>query len=717
MKSSRPSQPKYFSPRGLEPTSEQLSIQTAAKQIILIDANAGAAKTTTLALRIAESLARGTSPESILVLVFTQAAREVMRERLLEIGTAFSLVKRLRIDTFEGFSQGVLLQLEGVEIPCLEHEEDLRAHVVEAIGYVSEKHSGTFALEIATHNHAIDEFLKIQLRMKARMDVYRFDFEGLDAEEIATLLGVTLTHYLLFCEYERIRGGNSDDEVRFRGVFDATYDLTRMLAASPERISAIPNYRMIIADELHDLSEATFRLLSMLVQRNRTLFCGAGDKDQVIYSWSGADHQFLRHRFEETFPKLDRYLLTRTFRHGPQLSESMAAFKSKKNESGLPIETAIHVLHYESGYAGTCAEQAVAALRKWQEDGGSIGATAILLRDSHQSIYLENALIKAQIGYKPVGMKGYLQRREVMMLRGMMAIALKNLDSVKVLEHRKMIVEALSIFAELPLTQKELQRAQDTISENPGFLEWFFTEQIQNRASENRRRTILSAVDFLKSVNADDLAGDVLQRLFEIMKLDDVAKRIYVDPREAEDVAKSISGFMAVCRDSGMNLGRFSNWIGELEERTTHAKPRNSLTLACLDSVKGREYDHVIIPFLEEGEFPSATGELWEEENRFYVAATRTIRRLTLLAPIDANLRSRFIARMQIEKSVKDGNKLLEKMQSGNTVAAMDRIYLVVPYGEKAIAKSLGASWDKTHKKWYITSEMDTGKFKLWLPK
>lgn len=48
---------------------------------------------------------------------------------------------------------------------------------------------------------------------------------------------------------------------------------------------------------------------------------------------------------------------------------------------------------------------------------------------------------------------------------------------------------------------------------------------------------------------------------------------------------------------------------------------------------------------------------------------------------------------------------------------APHRMTLIVPFSEKDQAKALGAKWDATVKKWYISAEMDMGKFRRWLPK
>jgi DNA helicase-2/ATP-dependent DNA helicase PcrA len=69
-----------FVPKGIVPTAEQLAIQLGRHKRVIVEANAGAAKTSTLALRLAQALARGAEPERILALTYTDAA--VLAHRL-----------------------------------------------------------------------------------------------------------------------------------------------------------------------------------------------------------------------------------------------------------------------------------------------------------------------------------------------------------------------------------------------------------------------------------------------------------------------------------------------------------------------------------------------------------------------------------------------------------------------------------------------------------
>jgi len=658
-----------FIPKRIKPTPEQLAIQTAQKRVVLIDANAGAAKTTTLALRIAESLYRGRVPEKTLALVFTQAAKLALKQRLAEIGLAAPIIRRLTIETVDDFARAILLKIEGGATKAVDSYEQLRPYALDALENVSENHAGRCALDVSTTNTAVAQFLKLQLRTKARLDFHSPDFEYNSIEENIELIGMSLTNFLWIREYERLRGSDTGD-FQFRAPFDATYDLVRMLDEDAPLRQQLPQFQVIVADELHDLNEASFRLLTMLIRRSNAFFCGAGDKDQVIYTWAGADHQFLRQRFAQEFPALQRYPLTCSYRYGPELAQAVGTLKRKVSASALARATAIDLLTYEAADAKACTRQLLAALQRWHSEGHDYGACAILLRDRDQSIRVENALFQGGIAYAFVDMHSYLASQEILMMRGLVAIARKDLHSVKSGQRRAEILEALIVFAEIPFSRTELQQAKDDVATYPELLEGFLTNQLGKSANGEKAALTLAAVEFLRDLEPSTAAGAALQHVFEVMQLGQTARRIYVDPQQARVVEKSIAGFIAVCVEAGTELGGFSRWLGAMEDGLADAKTPRKVTIACIDQVKGLEYGHVLMPYLAIDEFPRVKADPLEEENRFYVAVTRAKERLTLLTPEDPAYRSRYVAAMGIEQAMASGTRLLRKTQVRAAVAA-----------------------------------------------
>lgn len=709
--------PVRFIPQGFIPTQEQKSIQLSQHRVTLIEANAGAAKTTTLALRIGEALARSMPPEHILALVFTPEARGVMRSRLVEIGIPASVAAKIAVHTFDDFAFETLKAIEGISVPQLRLAHDLRPQALAAIENVSQTYGQTIEyLDIRTHNIAISQFLDYQLRLKATMALEENDYDT-GPQDAAERLGIPLTDYIWTLEYERLRLG-SFNEARFRGPFDATYDLARQFSEFPESKDVLPNYRLVAGDELHDMNEASFQVLEALLDKDNLYFVGAGDKDQVIHSSLGADDSYLRHRFADRQPAAVRYPLTITYRHGPHLAYAMQAFKQKPVASGLPLVTEIVQLHYPQSTPEACAAAVVEAIKKWKADRHPLEGCAILLRDRHQSVAIENALMQANIAYRPHGMQGYIQREEILFLRGMIAIALNNLATVKSAVIQKAIVEALAIFGELTLSPKDMDEAKDDIVNDPSILSTFFSGHIQRHEQDLAKVRISSAVAYMQGIDVNVPAHAVLHEICHQMDLEALAKRIYVHPHDASVVTKSVAGFIAVAQQSGMNLREFSEWTGAADAFAATKKTKGFVILECVANSKGKEFDHVILPFLENEEFPSSLNpHKEEEENLFYVGATRAKSRLTLVSPTDEQKRSPYIKRMQLASLGARANAAVDNNQAPDQPAAPTRIDLNVPYADKDDAKALGAQWDPARKVWYIKPGLDAKPFAHWFIK
>lgn len=700
-----------FFPTGFVPTEEQIRIQTSRSRTSLVIANAGAAKTTTLALRIGEALTRGLPPEDILALTFTDEARQVLQTRLVDVGIAYNTARRVNVQTVEDFAQRVLSKVEDGKPVPLPTTREQQSYALDALENVAVNHPHyADALDIRTHNTAVSQFLDNLLKLKATMMLASGDVD--DAEYTADTLGIPLTDYLWAVEYEKQRI-DVFGFVDARGFFDATYDLACLLRSGADARDILPAYRLVVCDELHDINEASFGIIEALLSVGITYFVGVGDKDQVIYSHLGADESFLQHRIAASFPDCARYPLTMTYRHGPHLAYAMEAFKRKPVDSNLPLRTEIHELTY-AGTPDACGAEVARAVLQWKQARKSLDQCAILLRDAHQSIAIENALMNAGVQYRTLTMKSYLLREEILFLRGMIAIALDDFHHVATPATREAIVDALTTFAEVPLTPQELSEAKTTLAKEPSALKHFFTGQIQRVGSPAARTRISNAVEHLRALSADAPAYVALETVRDLVDMDKLATRLYVHPYEASVVTKSVSGFIAAARTSGKTLREFSEWIGAAEAFAGARPGKNTVQMDCIVNVKGKEFEHVLLPFMDAGEFPNPLRELGEEENLFYVAATRTKSRLTLVSTQDEARRSAFIGQMQLAGTQKRADTALRRNMAA-PVQAVGHRDLRVAYANREVVKALGAQWDKTRKVWYVPSGMDLEPFREWL--
>lgn len=727
--STPPNTPR-FTPQGLIPTAEQTAIQLAQNKVVLIDANAGAAKTTTLAIRIGEALARKLPPEAILALTFTPEARDVLRQRLLDVGVPQALVARIAVLTFEDFAHEQLDPVDGDDVRVYHEARQLKEHALAAVDRAGARYAGRLdGMELNTHSIALAQFLDAQLGLKATMALSA-DLEFMGLEEISELLGVPLADYITTVEYETLRLDGGAGAV-FRGPFDATYDLACNLHEGVRLAERFLDYRLVLCDELHDLNEAAFRILDALVRRPQCFFVGAGDKDQVIHARLGASDEYLNRRFAEHYPKLARYPLTASYRHGPHLAYAMAEFKQKPVESSLPLRTEILHAHYES--AAQCAQQVVAAVKQWKADGHPLDGCAILIRDRHQSMMIENALIDADIDYRTPVMAGYLQRDEILFLRGLLAIGLKDFAAVKSAEVRGAIVDALIAFSEMKFAAKRLDNFKTQIVKDPALIgELFLIEDEAPRdgeypgyrdvASQATKRAVIDAIGWLSALDPATPAAEVLAELCERVKLVATARRIFVRPYEAGVVNKSVDGLLASAAASGLSLRDFWTAMNAREAFTRRKRDRKAVLIECVANAKGKEFDHVILPFLQVGEFPHPQQPKRDEENLFYVAATRTRARLTLISPSDAAQRSGFITQMRLAKSsaaadAAIGRNQLQAVAAKPAPAASGRHYLTASFQEKEQVKALGAQFDITRRAWYVETGKDLTVFAPWLKK
>ncbi|MYM35180.1 UvrD-helicase domain-containing protein [Duganella sp. FT94W] len=719
-----PTNPPRFTPHGLLPTAEQSAIQLAQNKVVLVDANAGAAKTTTLALRIGEALARKLAPEQILALTFTPEAREVLRRRLLEVGVPAALAQWVVVLSFDDFSAWMMDLADGDDVRQCGDPRALKGYALQAIDRTGERYAGSVdGLELHTHSVALAQFLDVQQHLKATMALDS-DVEFMDREEAAELLGVTLTDYLTTIEYETMRLDGGAGAV-FRGPFDATYDLACNLHGGARLAEQFPDYRLVLCDELHDLNEAAFRILAALIERPQCFFVGAGDKDQVIHAKLGASDAFLNRRFGERFPKLVRYPLTQTWRHGPHLAYAMAEFKQKRIESALPLRTEIVHAHYDD--AAGCAQRVVAAVRQWKADGHHYDGCAILIRDRHQSMAIENALIEADIDYRTPPMAGYLQRDEILFLRGLLAIALRDFAAVKSEQVRVAVVEALVAFSEMRFAARSMDNFKQQIQKSPDLLGELFLIEDERRdgiepgyrdvASAGTKRAVIAALGWLSGVDPATPAAAVLSELCERVQLAATARRIFVRAYDADVINKSIASLLQAAAASGQSLGEFWNAINAREAFIRRKRDRKSVLIECAANAKGKEFEHVILAFLEDGEFPHPAQPRREEENLFYVAATRARARLTLLSPTDAARRSGFIAQMRLPKSSAAADAALTRNQQTPTAAPPSRHYLNASFQEKDQVKALGAKFDIARRAWYVESDTDLAPFLTWLKK
>ena len=632
-----------YQPKHITPTDEQVAVQMSAERTLIIEANAGAAKTTTLALRMAQAWTTGMPPERCLALTYTDTACQALQAALRKIGVPAPVVARFRIASFDAFCAAMLQEPYGPPVEQIDTQEALRPYVWEAVQRIeaneSERWPEELQLPSAGDAGFIEDFLAMALWLKGTLkdDLERDD--GPATPDYAGDLGIGYTQLKVFRAYERIRRRELADEPLFRGPYDATYDLARRLLEGDTAASLRPwprNLQMLLVDEMHDMNAASFRVLRELLDSTQCQFCGVGDRDQVIYGAHGADAVFMGDAITvHTGRPVARLPLTPSHRFGRKLATKAGRLADKPYGSLAAHDTAVQLLGYDD--EAECVDLIAHQVQHWRTaTRGKMAGLAVLLRHPGQSIAIENRLLADGVPYTVSGFESYLLRPEVLLVRGLLAVATDNFDSVTEPRTREKLMRALVFFcgARIVVKGREHESQHDlladairSVTDNPLFLESFFTNQIVPNVEPAMQRRLQRALKVAKEAHGPD----TLARLLEALQIEAVVREVFVSRQRRADALANLEGLSHAAQTFGSARDYFLH-LHAAEQRQRELRSTASLVLAHIGHMKGLEFEHVLIPYLEQGAFPDPQAPVAQEKNTLYVGMTRARQQLTLLA-------------------------------------------------------------------------------------
>lgn len=636
-----------FQPTHITPSDEQVAIQLHRGRLLLVEANAGAAKTTTLALRIAQALQRGAEPQTVLALTYTAPAVAALKAQLTHIGVPRATVQRLRIQTFETFALGVLTQAEGTQTRVVTPHEQVRPYVVRAIDMAQSLPEERYPDELMTDTmpgNLVEGLLKSFDLLKGRLV-----FEHLDPEErltpgLADELGFSYLTMRAWRCYEFIRKGGHPDRPEFRFDGDGVYDLARLLlsgeiAAGDTALQL--GLSLVCVDEMHDVNRAAFTVLkAVLATHPRAGFVGVGDRDQVIHSQTGAEAAFMGRHFTAEIGQPTVLPLTQSRRFSPQLARHVGALARKPYAADAALHTAIQLAPCESH---RLAATFVAHLAQAHHQQQALASLRVLLRHPSQSVLIEHELLRLGVPYGTVGFAPYLERADILLVRGLYAHACDDFTGFEAAAQRAALLDALLLFSGARVDSIELRHLDSTEAQRAAVAEasasldstrTFIEAHVLRSANPDTRRRLEAAMAVLRDNDIDAFEASFLKAL----DAPALAARVFVRRQDAEQVADNIEQLHRVAMAEGTGVDGAFRLFSAMDQARRRLRASERVVLSSIEAAKGLEFDHVVIPHLSAGEFGDGSPE---NRNLLYVAMTRARRRLTVTH--DAGRPSRFL--------------------------------------------------------------------------
>jgi ATP-dependent DNA helicase UvrD/PcrA len=630
-----------FQAKGITPTSEQRAIQLERHRHVVVEANAGAAKTTTLALRLAQALERGANLDHIQTLTYTDAAVVSLRLALDRIGVAAAVRNKLRIQTFDQFCAERLASIEGPGVIRHNAPEQLKPHVLLAIERVlsneDERHRDEFAME-GSGEGSVEGLLASFARLKGTMQLTLEAADRPLTPALADELGHDYLTLRTFWAYEHLRRGGHPDRHAFRAPDDATHDLAELLMTEDALLEGehplALGLHLVLLDEMHDTNRAMFTVLQHLLSQNPAAFIGFGDRDQVIHATAGADASFMGSAFDREIGVAQRLPLTSSYRFGRTLAHHVGRLAVKDYLSQSTHDTPVNVVRYESLKDAHRHIVQILKNREGLSPKAQASEMAILLRQPHQSVELENHLLDQGVDYRTAGFDPYLMRPEVLFVRGLMAHARDEFAAIEDMDTRLRILKALLLFCgsfveadtdDHGQQQQAEQLAIKEVAMQPALVPHFVQNQVLRNAPPHIRGLIYAALDVIRS-NATDV---LMERFVQALAPQQLAARVMVRTDDIAQVSANIQGLIQSAATFD-NVESFFRAMNAREVRQKAMRSKHCVLLSSIEAAKGLEFEHVIMPGLNKGEF-AVGGNTADNRNLLYVGMTRAKHRLTIL--------------------------------------------------------------------------------------
>lgn len=612
-----------------ELNSPQRDAVTSLDGPLLVLAGAGTGKTRVITYRMAEIIRRGTRPDRILSVTFTNKAAREMMER-----TGQLLGRRLKtrpwISTFHSLCVRILRQeAEAVGLPPTFAIFDRADQEAAARTALRDVRLGDSAMKPG-------DLLSRVSRWK--MNGVAPDRAAEYCEDDRDLLAA-----VAYRRYQNaLRAAAAVD-------FDDLLLLTHRLFEDRSDVLARQQDRFdyVQVDEYQDTNHVQFLIVEALVAPHRRI-CVVGDDDQSIYGWRGADVEHIL-SFQSHFPGAKVIRLEDNYRCTDrilELANNLVRFNRTRHPKVLRTtkrsSDAVRVLEFPDDV--TEAEQVVLEIdylvkQKFVKPGD----VAILYRTNEQPRVFESELRRRRLPYVLLGGQSFFDYKEVRDL----------LSYLRAIVHRNDDFALLRI-VNVPARGVGQATVEKIVARSVRDRSSFWAAEEAMRAAGELPDRAAAGLESLRRLldryqrqfeerpkDLSTLAGALIGEL----NYEEVIRKNYKEPAQQmtrsamlDQLIDSLAEYSS--REPEPTLSGFlqETTLGGNDDRfeSEDAAPKDGVRLMTLHSAKGLEFPRVYLVGMEEGLLPhrrsiDGTRAMIEEERRIaYVGVTRARDHLTL---------------------------------------------------------------------------------------
>ena len=592
---------------------------------VMIIAGPGSGKTRVITERIAHLLNKGTSPENILALTFTNKAAKEMKTRINDL-TQNNHSFAIWMGTFHSIFSRILREQAttiGYSINFTIYDNDDSIKIIRRI-------TKDLKLDKDIYNPK-HIFSRISLMKNNIIDPGKYSKnDELKNQDYIKKRPQFLNIYRKYCEICKESNCMDFDDLLLQtyGLFRINKDILQIYQM---------RFQYILIDEYQDTNKVQDEIIKQ-ISTTKNNVCIVGDDSQSIYSFRGADINNMLN-FKKNYTDVKEFKLEQNYRSTQNIvnaANSLIAYNKHKidktifsnNEEGEKIKLFEYNNDREEG------EEIASMIHNSIMNNTEKSDHAILYRTNSQSKVIEDGLRRRGINYRIFGGLSFYQRKEIKDVMAFLKLILNNNDNeslLRIINYPTRGIGATTINKIREKSQQENKSIWKII--NSDLLD---EVNLTKGAKNNILNFTIILKELLESINKNifEIVEIVMEKTGIVRRLEDDNTPENINRLEnISELFNSTKIFSM--RTSNNKLIDFINEISLDEERDSTPQDTNYVSLMTIHQSKGLEFSYVYILGLENGLFPSQQSmrekKLIEEERRlFYVAITRAIKKVTL---------------------------------------------------------------------------------------
>ncbi len=385
---------------------EQLEAVTSTEGFIRVIAGAGSGKTRALSHRFAFLVNEiGILPGNILCVTFTNKAANEMRHRIHNLiadnDTGY-------INTFHGFCVSILQEdSHAVQYPknflVLDNQD-----IDSMLKIIYEERGLTLRHKTFSKARDMIEMYKLERYPNYYLDLITMSLDTLRQKYLRATDVNDIIFYGYLYQEKKCFGLDYNDLLKFSlYIFEKNKEI---------RLKWQKRLEYIMIDEFQDIDKIQYQLMKVLCGYHKNLFI-VGDPDQTIYSWRGADINYLLN-FDKAFPDVKTIMMNENYRSTPQiLSVCNSLIDKNKNRMKKDLLPMCHsknsVLYYHGDTSEEESDWIADQIIKLHKKDISYKDITILYRAHYVTRTLEETLLKKKIPYSIYSGIQFFERMEV----------------------------------------------------------------------------------------------------------------------------------------------------------------------------------------------------------------------------------------------------------------------------------------------------------------